>query len=200
MPTQRFRFKAPAFKMPVFKGFKVNTRGLSRVLGNATKSIGKVGKQIGKGAQNAVRSYGKAWKDVGKGLGKGLNSVGKIVGQVAEGGMGLLQPMGQGQGEQPPDEEPTEEQLDETGTNSEDPGFSEEPTSEEQIEETSDMEEVNGELGFFPQVMTAAGTAGQMFNAFNSMQQSNAQAKHARSMDKLNAFASILRPQSKAVS
>lgn len=192
------RFKAPAFKMPVFKGFKVNTRGLSRGLGNATKSLGKVGKQIGKGAQNAVKSYGKAWKDVGKGLGKGLNSVGKIVGQVAEGGMGLLQSMGQGQGEQPPDEEPTEEQLDET--QNEDPGFSEEPTSEEQIEETSDMEEVNGELGFFPQVMTAAGTAGQMFNAFNSMQQSNAQAKHARSMDKMNAFASLLRPQSKAVS
>ncbi|MDI7213250.1 hypothetical protein QMM60_04555, partial [Leptospira santarosai] len=85
------RFKAPAFRMPAFRGFKVNTRGLSRGLGNATKSLGKVGKQLGKGAQNAVKSYGKAWKDVGKGLGKGLKDVGKMVGQVAEGGMGLLQ-------------------------------------------------------------------------------------------------------------
>ncbi|EMS89707.1 hypothetical protein [Leptospira noguchii] len=180
------------FRMPALRGFKLNTSGLSRGLGNATKSLGKAGQQIGKGAQNAVRSYGKAWKDVGKGLGKGLKDVGKVVGQVAEGGMGLLQSMGQGQGQEAGEEQAEEEPLDETGMNSEDSGFSE-PT-----EETSDMEEVNGELGFLPQAMMAAQAGGQIFSAFNNMQQQNAQAKHARSMDKINALSSILRPQPRA--
>ncbi|EQA61706.1 hypothetical protein [Leptospira alexanderi] len=196
------RFKAPAIKMPVFKGFKLNTRGLSRGLSNATKSVGRIGKQIGKGAQNAVRSYGKAWKDVGKGLGKGLKDVGNMVGQVAQGGMGLLQSMGQGQGQEQT-EEPQDEQLDET-QNSEDPGYSEEvenySEAPEEIPTDEDMEEqLNGELGFLPTAMMAAGTAGQIFNSFNSMQQQNTAAKHARNMDKLNAFASVLRPQPKAV-
>ncbi|WP_061223152.1 hypothetical protein [Leptospira weilii] len=197
-----FKFKAPAIKMPALRGFKLNTRGLSRGLSNATKSLGKVSKQIGKGAQNAVRSYGKAWKDVGKGLGKGLKDVGNMVGQVAQGGMGLLQSMGQGQGEEQT-EEPQDEQLDET-QNSEDPGYSEEAENyseaPEEIPTDEDMEEqLNGELGFFPQAMMAAGTAGQLFNSFNSMQQQNTAAKHARSMDKLNSFASILKTQPKAV-
>ncbi|WP_078126178.1 hypothetical protein, partial [Leptospira alexanderi] len=195
-----FKFKAPAIKMPALRGFKLNTRGLSRGLSNATKSVGRIGKQIGKGAQNAVRSYGKAWKDVGKGLGKGLKGVGDIVGQVAQGGMGLLQSMGQGDQQS---EEPTEEEsLDET-QNYEDPGYSDEAENysgpDEIPTDESMEEEVNGELGFFPQAMMAAGTAGQIFNSINSMQQQNAQAKHVRSMDKLNAFASVLRPQPKAV-
>ncbi|WP_078129692.1 hypothetical protein [Leptospira alexanderi] len=197
-----FKFKAPAIKMPALRGFKLNTRGLSRGLSNATKSVGRIGKQIGKGAQNAVRSYGKAWKDVGKGLGKGLKDVGKMVGQVAEGGMGLLQSMGQGQGQEGAEEEQTgeEQPLDESQTEFEDSGISEDPGyPEEQTEEETEMEEVNGELGFLPQAMMAAGTAGQIFSSFNNMQQQNAQAKHARSMDKLNAFSSILRPQPKAV-
>lgn len=198
-----FKFKAPAikmpaFKMPVMRGFKLNTRGLSRGLSNATKSLGKVGKQIGKGAQNAVRSYGKAWKDVGKGLGKGLKGVGDIVGQVAQGGMGLLQSTGQqGQGEEPTEEESLDE------TQNEDPGYSDETENyseaPEEIPTDEDMEQLNGELGFFPQAMMAAGTAGQLFNSFNSMQQQNTAAKHARSMDKLNSFASLLKPQPKAV-
>ncbi|EMJ96782.1 hypothetical protein [Leptospira alstonii] len=194
------KFKSP--RMPVMRGFKLNTRGLSRGLGNATKSMGKVGKEIGKGAKNYIKAHQKAFKDIGKGLGKGLKGAGKLVGQIAEGGMGLLQSMGQGQGEQP-DEEPQDEQLDETQNNFEDPGtfeetenYSEEP---EEIPTDESMEEVNGELGFLPQAMMAAGTAGQIFNSINSMQQSNAAAKHARSMDKLNAFSSILRPQPKAV-
>ncbi|WP_061221468.1 hypothetical protein [Leptospira borgpetersenii] len=194
-----FKLKAPAIKMPVFKGFKLNTRGLSRGLSNATKSVGRIGKQIGKGAQNAVRSYGKAWKDVGKGLGKGLKGVGDIVGQVAQGGMGLLQSMGQqGAGEGEAEEPSAEESLDETQTNSDDPGYSETEYSEEPGEIPTDEvmeEDVNGELGFLPTAMMAAGTAGQLFNSFNSLQQSNTAARHSRSMDKLNAFASILKPQ-----
>ncbi|OOV40200.1 hypothetical protein B1J93_17800 [Leptospira kirschneri serovar Pomona] len=186
-----FKFKAPAIRMPAFRGFKVNTKGLSRGIGNETKSVGKVGKQIGKGAQNSVRSYGKAWKDVGKGLGNGLKDVGKIVGQVAEGGMGLLQSMGQGQGQEDPGTE--EEQFEDQNQEG-----SEESPSEEPIDEFENLEELNGELGFLPQAMMAAGTAGQMFSAFNNMQQQNAQAKHARSMDKINAFSSILKPQASA--
>ncbi|EMO46724.1 hypothetical protein [Leptospira santarosai] len=190
-----FKFKAPAFRMPAFRGFKVNTKGLSRGLGNATKSLGKVGKQLGKGAQNAVKSYGKAWKDVGKGLGKGLKDVGKVVGQVAEGGMGLLQSMGQGQGQEAGEEEPQEEQFEDGSqeTSEEFEQTSEEQNSEEPVDESENLEELNGELGFLPQAMMAAGTAGQIFSSFNNMQQQNAQAKHARSMDKINAFASILK-------
>ncbi|MFA4795299.1 hypothetical protein [Leptospira kirschneri] len=193
-----FKFRAPAIRMPAFRGFKVNTKGLSRGIGNATKSVGKVGKQIGKGAQNAVRSYGKAWKDVGKGLGKGLKDVGKAVGQIAEGGMGLLQSMGQGQGQEDPgsEEEQFEDQNQEASEEFE--SESEESPSEEPIDESENLEELNGELGFLPQAMMAAGTAGQMFSAFNNMQQQNAQAKHARSMDKINAFSSILKPQALA--
>ncbi|MDI7188403.1 hypothetical protein [Leptospira santarosai] len=186
------RFKAPAFRMPAFRGFKVNTKGLSRGLGNATKSLGKVGKQLGKGAQNAVKSYGKAWKDVGKGLGKGLKDVGKVVGQVAEGGMGLLQSMGQGQGQEA-EEEPQEDQFEDGSQETEFEQTSEEQTSEESVDESENLEELNGELGFLPQAMMAAQAGGQIFSAFNNMQQQNAQAKHARSMDKINAFSSILK-------
>ncbi|EMK05468.1 hypothetical protein LEP1GSC166_2641 [Leptospira kirschneri] len=174
-----FKFKAP--KMPVFRGFKLNTKGL-------TRGFSKVGKEVQKGAKNYVKAHQKAFKDISKGAGK-------IVGQVAEGGMGLLQSMGQQGQEQA-------EELDET-QNYEDSSYPEENYSEgpeeiptdEYIEEDENLEEVNGELGFLPQAMMAAGTAGQLFNSFNSMQQSNTAAKHARSMDKLNAFASILRPQ-----
>ncbi|MDI7215791.1 hypothetical protein QMM60_17805, partial [Leptospira santarosai] len=139
------------------------------------------------------KSYGKAWKDVGKGLGKGLKDVGKMVGQVAEGGMGLLQSMGQGQeaGEEEPQEEQFEDGSQETSEEFEQ--TSEEQTSEESVDESENLEELNGELGFLPQAMMAAGTAGQIFSSFNNMQQQNAQAKHARSMDKINAFASILK-------
>ncbi|MDI7215761.1 hypothetical protein QMM60_17645, partial [Leptospira santarosai] len=145
------------------------------------------------------KSYGKAWKDVGKGLGKGLKDVGKMVGQVAEGGMGLLQSMGQGQGQEA-EEEPQEEQFEEGSqeTSEEFEQTSEEQTSEESsyeepIDESENLEELNGELGFLPQAMMAAGTAGQIFSSFNNMQQQNAQAKHARSMDKINAFSSLLK-------
>lgn len=118
--------------------------------------------------------------------------------------MGLLQSMGQqGQGEEQIEEPTEEESLDET-QNYEDPGYSEEAENysevPDEIPTDEDMEEqLNGELGFFPQAMMAAGTAGQLFNSFNSMQQQNTAAKHARSMDKLNSFASILKPQPKAV-
>ncbi|EMI68934.1 hypothetical protein [Leptospira noguchii] len=188
-----FKLKAP--KMPVFRGFKVNTKGLSRGFSNIQKSAGKVGKEIQKGAKNYVKAHQKAFKDISKGAGKALKDVSHGIGQVAEGGMGLLQSMGQ-QGQGPAEEQP--EELDETSnyedSYSEDTEFSEGPT--EEIEEGENLEEeVNGELGFLPQAMMAAGTAGQLFNSINSMQQSNTAAKHARSMDKLNAFASILRPQ-----
>ncbi|ULG86587.1 MULTISPECIES: hypothetical protein [Leptospira] len=185
-----FKFKAP--KMPVFRGFKINTKGLTRGFSNVGKSIGKVGKEVQKGAKNYVKAHQKAFKDIGKGLGKGLKDAGKMVGQVAEGGMGLLQSMGQqGQTEEP-------EELDETQSYEDTESYSEEPEeipTDEFIEEDENLEEVNGELGFLPQAMAAAGTAGQLFNSFNNMQQTNTAAKHARSMDKLNAFASILRPQ-----
>ncbi|UOG50296.1 hypothetical protein [Leptospira noguchii] len=192
-----FKFKAP--KMPVFRGFKVNTKGLSRGFSNVGKSIGKVGKEVQKGAKNYVKAHQKAFKDLSKGAGKALKDVGRGIGQVAEGGMGLLQSMGQ-QGQGSAEEQP--EELDETSnyedSYSEDTEFSEGPEEipTEEIEEGENLEEeVNGELGFLPQAMMAAGTAGQLFNSINSMQQSNTAAKHARSMDKLNAFASILRPQ-----
>ncbi|EKR33921.1 hypothetical protein LEP1GSC096_2084 [Leptospira interrogans serovar Hebdomadis str. R499] len=185
-----FKFKAP--KMPVLRGFKMNTKRLTRGISNVGKSIGKVGKEVQKGAKNYVKAHQKAFKDISKGAGK-------LIGQVAEGGMGLLQSMGQ-QGQEQAEEQP--EELDET-QNYEDSSYPEETYSEEpeeiptdeSIEEGENLEEVNGELGFLPQAMMAAGTAGQLFNSFNSMQQTNAAAKHARSMDKLNAFASILRPQ-----
>ncbi|MGJ4753477.1 hypothetical protein [Leptospira kmetyi] len=184
-----FRFRAPAMRMPALRGFKVNTRSLSRGISNSTKSIGKVGKEFGRGAKNVVKAHQQALKSVGKGLGK-----------IAEGGMDLLQSMGQGQGEQGEGEESEEGQTeqgpsDETQFNSEDPGY-----SEEQTDEGTEMEEVNGELGFLPQAMMAAGTAGQIFSNFNSMQEKKAQAKHARSMEKMNSFSSILRPQTKTAS
>ncbi|UOG54605.1 hypothetical protein [Leptospira noguchii] len=192
-----FKLKAP--KMPVFRGFKVNTKGLSRGFSNIQKSAGKVGKEIQKGAKNYVKAHQKAFKDISKGAGKALKDVSHGIGQVAEGGMGLLQSMGQ-QGQGSVEEQP--EELDETSnyedSYSEDTEFSEGPEEipTEEIEEGENLEEeVNGELGFLPQAMMAAGTAGQLFNSINSMQQSNTAAKHARSMDKLNAFASILRPQ-----
>uniref|UniRef100_UPI000772F819 hypothetical protein n=1 Tax=Leptospira weilii TaxID=28184 RepID=UPI000772F819 len=186
------------------RGFKLNTRGLSRGFSNVGKSIGKVGKEVQKGVKNYAKAHQKAFKDIGKGLGKGLKDVGNMVGQVAQGGMGLLQSMGQGQGQgEEQTEEPQDEQLDET-QNSGDPGYSEEAENyseaPEEIPTDEDMEEqLNGELGFLPTAMMAAGTAGQLFNSFNSMQQQNTAAKHARSMDKLNAFASILKTQPKAV-
>lgn len=198
-----FKFKAPAIKMPALRGFKLNTRGLTRGFSNVGKSIGKVGKEVQKGVKNYAKAHQKAFKDIGKGLGKGLKGVGDIVGQVAQGGMGLLQSMGQqGQGEEQIEEPTEEESLDET-QNSEDPGYSDETENysevPDEIPTDEDMEEqLNGELGFFPQAMMAAGTAGQLFNSFNSMQQQNTAAKHARSMDKLNAFASLLKPQPKA--
>lgn len=94
------RIRAPRIRAPRIKPPKLNTKGISRGISNAGRSV-----------SNAYSSFQRANVNAIKGFGKGLSNIGRSAGQFAE----SLLSEGQGQGqEQPEEQQPEDQQMDET--------------------------------------------------------------------------------------
>ncbi|EMN90496.1 hypothetical protein [Leptospira weilii] len=180
-------FKAPSFKPIRLPNVRIKAPNLSKSFKGVSKGISSAGKQVGKAGKDFVKAHQKAFKDAGK-----------FVGKVAEGGMDVLQAMGQGQGagaEEAPEDDPSnaEEMPEQPDENS---GYEEQP--EEVFEEA---EEVNGELGFFPQMAALqSGVQGitSIVGAVDARNERKAKIKSDAKTAQINALSQLFRPQAKA--
>ncbi|WP_061256250.1 hypothetical protein [Leptospira interrogans] len=182
-----FRFKLPSIKPIRIPNVRIKAPNLSKSF-----------RGVSKGISNATKSVGKAGKDFVKAHQKALKDAGKFAGKIAEGGMDVLQAMGQGQGAagaEAPEEDPNQEAEGMPG----DGGGS--SYEEEQPEEVSEeVEEVNEELGFFPQMAAVqSGVQGitSIVGAIDARNERKAKLKSDAKVAQINALSQIFRPQAK---
>ncbi|XDD52371.1 hypothetical protein AB3N59_18720 [Leptospira sp. WS92.C1] len=185
------------FKLPSFGGFKLPKIPNIRI---KAPNIGKAFKGVTKGISSATKQVAKAGKNIVKAHGKMLKDAGKAVGQLAQGGMEVLQAMGQGGGEAPmqeeeqaPEEEPIQEEV-----YQEESFIEEEPVYEESEEV---FEEAGGELGFFPQMAAVqSGVQGitSIVGALDARNERKAKLKSDAKIAQINALSNIFKPQQAA--
>ncbi|WP_241548278.1 hypothetical protein [Leptospira yasudae] len=168
-------------------------------------------KSVAKAGKGLVKSYGKVGKDIMKAGGKALKDVGKGLGNVAQALPDVLQSLSQGgAGGEMPEEEPQEEPIQEEEpyseeTISEEQSLEPEPESlpeEESMQETEyTEEEMNGELGFFPQMAAVqSGVQGitSIVGALDARNERKAKLKSDAKLAQMNALSNIFKPQAKA--
>ncbi|MDI7198036.1 hypothetical protein [Leptospira santarosai] len=180
-------FKFPSFKPIRFPNMRIKAPNLSKSFRGVTKGISSAGKSVMKAGQGVVKTYGKAFKDVGK-----------FAGKIAEGGMDVLQAMGQqgAGGEGAPEEDASNPETEEMPQPDEGPSY-EEQQSEEVFEEA---EEINGELGFFPQMAAVqSGVQGitSIVGAVDARNERKAKLKSDAKTAQINALSQLFRPQAK---
>ncbi|EMF80905.1 hypothetical protein LEP1GSC188_3123 [Leptospira weilii serovar Topaz str. LT2116] len=185
------------FKLPAFKPIRMPNVRIKAP--NLSKSF----KGVSKGISNATKSVGKAGKDFVKAHQKALKDAGKFAGKIAEGGIEALQAIGQqGAGGEAPEEDPSaeegnpEEQISEGG----EPSYEDQSSGEDQGQYEDESEEVNGELGFFPQMAAVqSGVQGitSIVGAIDARNERKAKLKSDAKTAQINSLAQLFRPQAK---